>query len=233
MAWIASLSQDGCDYAKLIGNGALELTNRNIPWIEVGFNSYRIPKYYGDNQWQVYYVDECITLPSQVDNIEWTSDPYWQFGSVMSVISTIVGGGGCLFLWIVAVGLVVTKSTWRWVGFKCMIASFCSTLSFLWFLNQRCSHEGSECHLLYGSKANIASLFLYAASSLSIIAKYPEPKVLRLVEKNYEHEFQHFKREPTIAQLGDIEVVENAHLAEKSARTKLSILRERSSILMS
>lgn len=224
MAWIASLSQDGCDYAKLTGNGVFKLTNKNIPWMEVGFNSYRIPTYYGNNQWQIYYSDECIPFPSIMGNIEWTSDSYWQLGSFMSTTSTIVGGGGCLFLWVVAVGLVVSKSTWRWGGLTFMIATFCNILSFLWFENSRCSEEGTQCYLLYGSKANIASIFLYTAASLSIFTKYPDPKVLKLVKRNYEHEFQQFKPEPTIAQLGDIEV-ENASTIERSAKNKLSILR--------
>jgi len=227
MAWIASLSQDGCDYAKLSGSAAFGLTNtESIPWVAVGFNSYRIPEFYA-NEWQFYYSNDCIPFPSQTDN-GWNSDSFWQFGSVMSTISTIIGGGGCLFLWTVALGLVVSKRTWRWGGIKFMIASACNILSFFWFANRQCVEEGSECSLLYGSKANTASLFFYAAASFSILTKYPDPKVLKLVKKSYEHEFQQLKREPTVAQIdGDIEL-ENMRKTEKSALNKLSLMRRES-----
>eukprot|EP00555_Chaetoceros_dichaeta_P000794 CAMPEP_0198277414 /NCGR_PEP_ID=MMETSP1447-20131203/65836_1 /TAXON_ID=420782 /ORGANISM="Chaetoceros dichaeta, Strain CCMP1751" /LENGTH=252 /DNA_ID=CAMNT_0043972433 /DNA_START=58 /DNA_END=816 /DNA_ORIENTATION=+ len=231
MAWITSLSQDGCDYAKLSGNAAFRLTNtESIPWVAVGFNSYRIPEYYAD-KWQFQYSDDCISI----DN-EWNSDSFWQFASVMSTISTIVGGGGCLFLWTVAVGLVVSKRTWRWGGIQFMIATVCNILSFLWFANRRCTEEGSECSLLYGSKANTASLTFYAAASFSILSKYPDPKVLKLVKKNYDHEFQQFKqepiqqlkREPAVIQSGGDTEIEKVRSTQRSALDKLSAMRRES-----
>ena len=51
MAWLACLSKNGCDYARLTGPIVADITNNPvIPFIDVGFNRYREP-IFQDSEW--------------------------------------------------------------------------------------------------------------------------------------------------------------------------------------
>lgn len=62
MAWMTSLSLDGCDYVRLTGPAVTTLTRSKIyPYVEIGFHSYRVPSFYSEfGSWQVRFTDPCI-----------------------------------------------------------------------------------------------------------------------------------------------------------------------------
>lgn len=226
MAWFLSLSLDGCDFVKLSGNAIFSLTDKAvIPYAEVGFNGYRLPVYYGENQWGVQYTDTCLLFPK--DDLEWEQDSFWKFGSATYTIATIVGGGGCLFLWTVTVGLVVTERIWRYVGLQLVVAAVFSILSFFWFANSQCSEKESKCDFLYGSIANIYALLFYFAAALSIFLKYPDPKLLKLAKEKTQREFEEFKQDPTATELIDMEIGTGG-TAEGNAQSRSSRARRES-----
>eukprot|EP00551_Chaetoceros_affinis_P007943 CAMPEP_0203678946 /NCGR_PEP_ID=MMETSP0090-20130426/33746_1 /ASSEMBLY_ACC=CAM_ASM_001088 /TAXON_ID=426623 /ORGANISM="Chaetoceros affinis, Strain CCMP159" /LENGTH=137 /DNA_ID=CAMNT_0050546395 /DNA_START=34 /DNA_END=444 /DNA_ORIENTATION=+ len=119
MAWMTSLSLDGCDYARLTGPAVESLTNSNIyPYVEIGFHSYRIPSFYSDFElWKLRFSDPCVAYnifdeqqhedfdeegKQQFDApvvIDPTGGFFWSIGSMSHKIGTIVGGAATMFLW--------------------------------------------------------------------------------------------------------------------------------------
>ena len=199
MAWIASLSQDGCDYARISGPEVTTLTNSDeYPFAEVGFDSYRVPTYYPEHGvWRVLYTAGCLpydygdegTTEGSANTGDWSYDIYWKVGRTTHLIASIFGGAGCLFLWFAAMCMVFTKRTWHLGGAELMVAAFFQCMSFFWFANEICSSEETKCHLFFGSKMDIASACLYIVAAASIFLKYPEPKVVKYLKKSIEADY--------------------------------------------
>lgn len=171
MAWLASLAQDGCDYARITGPVVNDLTQSNIiPYLEVGFNAYREPSYYPDeDKWKVEYTGHCYDY-GDVVNI----DGYWKVAKAFAFISLVFGGGGALFLWFSSC-FVFSPGTWRWAGYEVFIASFFQGMAFLWFRTEMCQAEGNDCGLFFGSKTDIVAAVFWFVSAITIFLRYPTP----------------------------------------------------------
>jgi len=172
MAWIASLAQDGCDYARLTGPIVSELTHSSVqfPYVEVGFNAFRVPIPVGDNRWAVDYTSSCIEYDSDVV----TMDGYWNAAKMFQFISLVFGGGGSLFLWFSSCFLF-SPATWRWAGYEVLVAFSFQSLAFLWFRTDMCRGEGDNCELFFGSKTDIVAAAFWFVSALTIFLRYPSP----------------------------------------------------------
>ena len=62
MAWMTSLTLDGCDYVRLTGPAVETLTQSNIyPYVDIGFHSYRVPSFYSAYEsWEMRLSDPCL-----------------------------------------------------------------------------------------------------------------------------------------------------------------------------
>ena len=213
MAWMTTMSHDGCDFARLTGPATTTLTAPNeYPFVELGFSSYRVPVFYEEyNEWQIRYSDACrpydvfedMSDPSSTSGSgssstsssqqQWIFDFFWKVGSASHQIGLVLGGASCLFLWVSATCAAITKLNWRLLGVQLTLATFFHLSSFLWFFNGLCYTKGTECHWFYGSNSLIAALLLYFLSVVSIFAKYPEPTVVKIVRNRVEAGFQRYE----------------------------------------
>lgn len=173
MAWIASLAQDGCDYARLTGPIVAELTNSNLqfPYLEVGFNAFRAPLPIGGNEWAVDYTSKCLDYDPDVVSM----DGYWNAAKIFQFLSLVFGGGGSLFLWFSSCFLF-SPATWRWAGYEVVAAFLFQSLAFLWFRTDMCRGDGNSCALFFGSKTDIVAAVFWLVSALAIFLKYPAPQ---------------------------------------------------------
>jgi len=179
MGWIASLAQDGCDYSRLTGPTVDDLTAGStvvvvggIPYLEVGFNAYRSPQYWPqDNEWKVDYSSQCIAYDPDVV----TMDIFWKLGKAFEFFSLVLGGGGALFLWFSGC-FVFSPATWRWAGHEVFAAATFQSLAFIWFATSMCRQEGNTCSLFFGSKADIAAAMFWLTSAMAIYLRYPPPQ---------------------------------------------------------
>jgi len=204
MAWIASLAQDGCDFSRLTGPSVAVLTQSDaVPYLEVGFNSYRQPEFVREtNEWRVQYSKSCIDYSGEIPDI------YWNAARIFAFMALVFGGGGALFLWFSSC-FVFGPGTWRWAGYEILAASIFQTLSFLWFLTSMCTSEGNTCELFFGSKSNIISASLWFVSALSIFTRYPKPSRKLKSGKNNEEESNWSDTENDPANLWDSTSREN------------------------
>ena len=179
MGWIASLAQDGCDYSRLTGPtvddlmaGGTVVVVGGIPYLEVGFNAYRAPQYWPqDNEWKVDYSSRCIAYDPDVV----TMDIFWKLGKAFEFFSLVLGGGGALFLWFSGC-FVFSPATWRWAGHEVCAAATFQSMAFIWFATSMCRQEGNTCSLFFGSKADIAAAAFWLTSALAIYLRYPLPQ---------------------------------------------------------
>lgn len=172
MAWIASVFQDGCDYAIIEGPVVQTITDDNdsVPWVEVGYAAYRTPDYNIDTgAWELSYSGRCTDY--DLDRVE--LDPAWKAAKAFAFLALVMGGGGTLFLWF-STCCVFSKATWRWAGYEVLLACLFQTLAFMWFGNSMC-HLHNTCSLSWGSKADVAACVLWALAAAAIFCKYPEP----------------------------------------------------------
>jgi len=171
MAWIASLSQDGCDYARVSGPAINGITGTSeVPYIEIGLNGIRQPTY--DTTigiWDTNISTECLALPSNIN-----TDIYWKLAKAFAFISLVFGGGAALFIWFTTF-FVFGPGTWKWAGYEVLLASLFQAFAFIWFNTSICRNN-NVCSLYFGSKADIVSATFWFASALSIFWKYPIPE---------------------------------------------------------
>ena len=209
MAYLTTVSHDGCDFARITGPPTIALTAPyEYPFVELGFNSFRTPVFYEElNEWQIRYSDKCRSYDSiasiantseeneKGDNgkTKWKFDIFWKFGHIAHQIGLILGGSACLFLWTTAICIPITELNWKLLGLQIGIAALFHLGSFLWFFNDLCFQEGGECHWFYGSNTSIGSLVLYLFSSICILCKYPEPKVVKMVRSKVKEDFQQYE----------------------------------------
>eukprot|EP00980_Cylindrotheca_fusiformis_P020462 scaffold7514_cov67-Cylindrotheca_fusiformis.AAC.2 len=186
IAWIASLLQDGCDFAKVSGPVVAELTTTGQippPWLEFGIGAYRVPSTTTTNaadnetqqqQHRIWYTDmEQKCQYFEEEELETFMDTAWTTARTFAFLALVIGGGGTVFLWASTI-FVFSKATWRWTGYLMFLGSLCNSLTFLWFLTAVCSWN--TCSILWGSKADIVASSLWFLGGLLLICKYPIPK---------------------------------------------------------
>jgi hypothetical protein len=201
VAWLAALSQDGCDYSHITGYTVAEVTKSTaVEFLEVGINAYRAPELV-NGVWEIDYSSSCLPYDEEFFNI----DGYWKVAKAFDFISLVLGGGGALFLWFSSC-FVFSKGTWKWTGYEVLLASFFLSLSFIWFNTYTCREGDNHCSLSYGSKADIASATLWLVSALCIFYRYPAPKPM---DEEDEPEIEH--GEEFTAQHGGEGTAESEH----------------------
>ena len=140
-----------------------------MPFVEVGFNGYRKPEYFSDtDEWRVQYTGQCNEYTVEVP------DTVWILSKAFAFLALVFGGGGALFLWF-STCFVFGPGTWKWAGYEVLFASFFQALSFLWFLTDMCTYQGSTCTLFYGSKSDIVAASFWFGSAFIIFMRYPKP----------------------------------------------------------
>jgi hypothetical protein len=201
VAWLAALSQDGCDYARLTGYIVAEVTKSTaVEFLEVGINAYRAPELV-NGVWKIDYSSSCLPYDEEFFKI----DGYWQVAKAFDFISLVLGGGGALFLWFSSC-FVFSKGTWKWAGYEVLLASIFQSLSFMWFNTYICREGDNHCSLFYGSKADIASAALWLVSAFCIFCRYPAPK---LMDEEDEPDVEH--GEEFTSQHGGEDTAESEH----------------------
>eukprot|EP00545_Synedropsis_sp_CCMP1620_P005545 CAMPEP_0119015100 /NCGR_PEP_ID=MMETSP1176-20130426/10559_1 /TAXON_ID=265551 /ORGANISM="Synedropsis recta cf, Strain CCMP1620" /LENGTH=244 /DNA_ID=CAMNT_0006968367 /DNA_START=191 /DNA_END=925 /DNA_ORIENTATION=- len=172
LAWLASLSQDGCDYSSVSGSVVQQIAkNKDVPFVEIGFVAYREPTYNEeDKTWNVAYTGACATYDPDLEDSFWKAAKGFAFGAL------VLGGASSLFLWF-STCFIFSRGTWRWAGYQVVLAFICQALAFLWFGTAICKDEDNSCDLFYGSKADIAASVLWFASAVLIFARYPKPQL--------------------------------------------------------
>jgi hypothetical protein len=201
LAWVASISTDGCDYSRLTGPGVKILTGSSVvPYVDLGMNAYRIPEFYpASNSWRVVYNDECLSYQYSFE------DRAWLAGKRFSFLALWCGGASMMFLW-VGTFLVLKPGHWKTAGVGVACAFLFQVFSFVWFNTSLCHTKSksieefksgedaetsaetgaSSCSLFYGSRCSIASTTLYLIASLMILfGEYPAPEPKLIAEENY------------------------------------------------
>jgi len=175
MAWVASIFQDGCDYAIIEGPIVQTITDDDdsVPWVEVGYAAFRKPEYDSSTDtWEVTYTGSCTDY-----NLErLTPDPAWKAAKAFAFLALVLGGGGALFLWFSAC-CVFSKATWRWAGYEVLLAAIFQSLAFVWFQNSYCQIGNNSCRLSWGSKADTVATVFWSVAAVTIFCKYPSPKL--------------------------------------------------------
>lgn len=168
LGWLASLFQDGCDYAHVRGP-VVKLLMVNAtqipPWLEFGIGAYRAPTY-NNKEWTTSFGGSCSLYPQEFMDEAWTTS------RVFSFLALVLGGGGTLFLWC-STCFIFGRGTWRWTGYEILLASSCQGLSFVWFMTDIC--QWNQCSLFWGSKADIAACVLWLVGGVLVICRYPQP----------------------------------------------------------
>ena len=175
MAWMSSLFQEGCDYAKITGSLVQALADSDAPYLEAGFSAYREPIYNTDAQeWEIQYTGACLEYPVEPVNID--EDTYWQISKFLDFAASVLGGAGAFFLWF-ATACVFSPGTWRWTGYEVFCAALFQALSFLWFRNSLCSQrDDTVCELSWGAKMDAVAASLWFAAAVLIFIHYPYAK---------------------------------------------------------
>lgn len=193
-AWMASLVQDGCDFARVEGPVVAELTTLGElppPWLEFGIGAFRAPSEESiadlsqnnnatktDFQWQLEHwfhnllegEENCKLF--EVEIMEKFMDNAWTTARTFAFLALVLGGGGTLFLW-ASTFFVFSRGTWRWTGYLILIGSLCNSMTFLWYHTSICSWN--TCSMFWGSKTNILACCLWFLGGLCIVCRYPVP----------------------------------------------------------
>lgn len=189
LAWLASLFQDGCDFAQVQGPIVERLVTRsrsssstdaaaedetsssnieNIPpWLEFGIGAYRSPSQTSSKTWQTTFDEPCQLYPLEYFDTAWATSRTFLF------LALVMGGGGTLFLWC-STCFVFGRATWRWTGYELLLASLFQGFGFLWFHTQLC--DWNTCTLFWGSKADIAGAVGWFLCGILMVCRYPEPR---------------------------------------------------------
>lgn len=176
MAWLACLSKDGCDYARVTGPIVADITNNpSIPFIDAGLSRYRAPILNPMNgQWVLDLSVPCEEYNTDVIDI----DAAWTFAKITSFLALVFGGGGAIFVWFSSC-YVFQRHVWRWAGYELLVATALLALTFAWFATGMChGNDGKdECAMHYGARADILACILWAGATLFILCKYPAERV--------------------------------------------------------
>eukprot|EP00956_Cyclotella_meneghiniana_P021314 scaffold38698_cov73-Cyclotella_meneghiniana.AAC.1 len=174
MAWLSSISTNGCDYSRFTGPGVEILTGSSlVPFIYLGMDAYVIPEFYPkSNLWMVSVESECVPYQYMLEDSSWTAGKRFDFLSLWS------GGASAMILWM-GTFLVLSPRQWK------AVEEFQSQDS----VGDTTTAESSlsSCSLFYGSRCSIASIFLYLMASFVILFReYPTPDAKLLAEESYQ-----------------------------------------------
>ena len=187
IAWLASLMEDGCDYAAVSGdvlgeNGFGVAGDTNPPpYVEIGFSGWSHPIYYPEDQvWKANMRGSCLPFPAILNDDGSTTpvvamDASWMVAKAFDFLSLVLGGGGALFLWFSSC-FVFGPGSWRWAGYEVFAASILQALAFVWFNTTLCTSTGNSCRLFVGSNTDIMAATFWMIAAISIFVKYPEPQ---------------------------------------------------------
>jgi hypothetical protein len=168
LGWFFSLFQDGCDYAKVSGPILQQLaSSRFVPWLEFGMGAFREPVLQTDGTFQTTLHENSCTL--YADEF---IDGAWRTAQTFSFLALAIGGAASLFLMFTTC-FVVSRETWRWIGYELLVASFLQTFSFCWFATGVCSWN--TCEMYWGSIADIIACTFWYLAGIGVIYKYPTP----------------------------------------------------------
>lgn len=172
MAWLVSLSKDGCDYSRIVGPIVADITNNpDTPFVDAGFNHYRAPMINDSGDWVLDYSVQCDEYNLDVVTI----DSAWRFATFTTFLSLVVGGGGSLYV-LLSLCLTFRESTWRWAGYELLAAVIFQVMTFSWFATSVCHEKNNECTMNYGSRADMLASVLWGASLLCLFRKYPSER---------------------------------------------------------
>lgn len=203
-----SISDDGCDYARLTGSAVELLTGSNIvPFVHVGHAAYRVPDYYPEeNAWRVPFTDEC----SSYEHTDALIDPSWSASTRFRFMGSVAGMTTAMFLW-TSTSLTLRAGHWRACGIGALLTCACHALSFVWFYTKLCSttttnyddfvngrevelgHDPREpgyramttCSLFFGSRCTLASCLLWAlVAMIVLVCKFSTQPRLMLYDGN-------------------------------------------------
>jgi len=177
LAWIFSLTRDGCSHARITGPIVHQLTNDStVPFLHLGYNGYRLPVLNNQTQdglngdlevWHIDYSSKC----RDYDRSYVERDLIWNFSEAFAFLSLVFGGGGALLLWLTTC-FVFSSATWRWTGYEILLACVFQSLAFLWFETKVC-RNGSDCTLTFGSISDIISAVCWFSSACYIFVMFP------------------------------------------------------------
>ena len=143
-------------------------TNPDIPFLQVGINSYREPTFYEDS-WTIDYKNLCMEYNVDIIKI----DGVWMFSKVMSFLSLVFAGAAVLMIWF-SVCFIFSQSTWKWIVCELLSATVLKVLSYSWFATSMCGDN--NCSLSYGAKADILACLMWFISGILVLLRYPNPK---------------------------------------------------------
>jgi hypothetical protein len=175
MAWLASLFQDKCDFARVTGDIVATLSGADdTPFLEFGFAAYREPIFDGNTgKWHVVYTGKCLEYPEGSDIVD--QDVSWNAAKICAFFASVLGGAGAFFLWF-STCCVFGRATWRLAGYEVLLAAIFQSLAFVWFTTDMCQDPGNDCSLFWGSKADILATCFFTLAALLIFCYYPVPK---------------------------------------------------------
>jgi hypothetical protein len=203
MGWIASLFQDGCNFALVSGPIVQEFVptytgTNSIPYLEFGFAAYRQPTpIYADESGGAGNGNDSSGGGPPSSSSSSSSTPLNYTVTVMgsctrypeeavaslmdaawsaaraSTFLALVVGGGGTLFVWCAACFVFSRVTWRWTGRAILLASLCQAGSFAWYATQLCGWN--SCSWSYGTTSNLLATLLWSVSGLMMVCRYPPP----------------------------------------------------------
>ncbi|KAL7445401.1 hypothetical protein ACHAXM_009799 [Skeletonema potamos] len=173
IGWLATLTEDGCNYAMLEGPMVTEITtNPDMPFLEVGLSRYREASLI-DDTWTIDYNQLCKDYNTDIVNV----DGVWIFSKMTSFLALVLAGAAVLLIWFSSC-FVFNKNTWKWVGGELLMATVFKLLSYTWLATSICnSNNGQDkCSISYGAKADIVACVMWFTSGVLVLLRYPNPK---------------------------------------------------------
>lgn len=170
LAWISSLFQNDCDYARVSGDIVQVLaTNPRTPWLEIGYKAYREPREVSEGVWEASFRGRCLQYPN---NVNTSDDLFWKLSIMFNFLALVLGGGATFFLWF-STCCTFSKGTWRWTGYEVFLASTFQAASFVFFKTDLCVQN--KCELFWGSRSDMTAAALWMLAAVAIFVYYPEP----------------------------------------------------------
>mmetsp|Transcript_11643 Transcript_11643/g.16681 ORF Transcript_11643/g.16681 Transcript_11643/m.16681 type:complete len:228 (+) Transcript_11643:118-801(+) len=170
VGWLATLTEDGCNYAIVEGAIVTEVTtNPSMPFLEVGMNQYREASLNDNDTWEIDYNQLCKYYNEDVVNI----DGVWKFSKIMSFLALVFAGAAVLLIWFSSC-FIFSPNTWKWVGCELLTATVFKLLSYSWLATSMC--RDNSCSISYGAKADIVACVTWFISGVLVLLRYPMPK---------------------------------------------------------